>query len=481
MSRKISSKIIVKGTLTALTPISVGGLGGGDHVDIELAEDASGAYCIPGTGLAGPMRAWLEERADDDIVKELFGYIKPGGEDGAASSLFIEDSRVDGSVIRERRHGISIDAESGTTKKGFFYTRALLPRGTCFPLNMELDIFDEADKKEVIESALSGILTALQRGEIRFGACKTRGMGRVKLDNLNINRYDFVSDPAALDNWLNDNPSSSRGDADMLSEFSCSSEGADIFETDIPWRAVSPIMVKAGRDGIETDMLPLMSGVGGEKIAPVIPGSSLKGVLRSQAERILRTIFDGENENAKKLVDNIFGSEDNAGLLSVDDVYYNTADDIRLSDWLSEENLDKTPTEKHQYVAIDRFTGGASDGALYSARPVKASADSPSSKGKWDPIHMALRLPKGSKKASRITAAALIKLLLRDMRDGYISIGFGSRRGMGAVTADMDAAVCGMGEHFPSVSELQSAWDEFVRTNGACYESMINPERGEYE
>ena len=78
-------------------------------------------------------------------------------------------------------------------------------------------------------------------------------------------------------------------------------------------------MVKAGRNGVEADMLPLMSGVEDAKgaaggIAPVLPGSSVKGALRAQARRILHTLFDPNGEKASEkpeyldLLDALFGS-----------------------------------------------------------------------------------------------------------------------------------------------------------------------------
>ena len=60
-------------------------------------------------------------------------------------------------------------------------------------------------------------------------------------------------------------------------------------------------------------------------------------------------------------------------------------------------------------------------------------------------------------------ALALLKLLIRDLRDGYVSIGFGSRRGMGEIAVkrvDWSA-------DFPTEEDLQSAWDTFVKGDGA--------------
>lgn len=470
MSQDIYGKVRVRGKLVARTPISVGGMGAGDHVDLELAENGAGRLYIPGTSLAGPLRAWLEKSVDhaksDNVVNGLFGFIADkGGDDGIASPLYIEDGVIDKKAVKERRHGIAIDEGSGTTKEGFFYTRALLPRGTSCPLEMELDIRGGIrDDKPHPAGALALIVEALQKGKIRFGACKTRGMGVMELQETEIDYYDFVGDAGALDQWLNGEKAAKRGlkaleifDHDILNN-----NKRESVEATISWRAKSPMMVKSGRDGINADMMPLVSGVGGG-VAPVIPGSSLKGILRSQANKILNTIFDPEFDPAEdnrwewELVEWLFGSTERAGHLSVDDVYYRPEKPLDFAKWLEEdENTLDIDTVREQHVAIDRFTGGASDGALYNARPVKKDSGADSG---WEPIHLTIDVS-GLGDKEKAIVEALVKLLIRDMREGFVAIGFGSHRGMGEIE------IVKSDDNFPSFEELQSHWNEFIGSGG---------------
>lgn len=472
MSRKILGKIIIEGKLTALTPLSVGGLGTGEHVDLELAEDGTGRCYVPGTSLAGPMRSWLERRVEDEtVIRDLFGYIEQKGDGGQASALYVSDSPIDKDVIAERRHGISIQDTTGTTKDGFFYTRALLPRGTRMALRMELDIIDKDYPVGHPVGALALILKALQEGKIRFGACKTRGMGSMKLEEPKVNWYDFAGDSTALDLWLDGKDATKQG-IEALDAFQKPELKPErVFSISVPWRAVSPVMVKSGRDGIEADMLPLMSGVSGGNIVPVIPGSSIKGVLRSQARKILNTLFEhDDNKEDWLIIDDLFGSQERAGRLMIDDVYFQPEEPVSLEKWLVEDkNEMKKITEKRQYVAIDRFTGGASDKALYSARPVKR--DHPDSdENRWNPICLTLDVSNALSEGNVKKEQALLKLLLRDMKEGYITIGFGSRRGMGEieVEGEVDRIISSAG--FPDDSVLQPAWDDFVNSGGSSFD-----------
>lgn len=475
MSREVIGKIRVKGALVARTPISVGGIGDGEHVDLELAEDGTGRCYVPGTSLAGPMRAWLTSRLDQKeshpLICALFGYVDK--DDGQASSLFVHDSPIEGDVKRERRHGIAIDPRTGTTQEGFFYTLALLPKGTRLPLAMELDILEDYGDLDPARDghpagAMARVIEALKEGDIRFGACKTRGMGKVKLEDLKVDHYDFTKDKDALDAWLDDKPRSLELEA--LDKAFPPPELAEscLYNIAIKWRAASPLMIKSGRDGAEADMMPLMSGVGGGGLAPVIPGSSLKGVLRSQARKIMNTLFGDPPLLPKEEKDgepwlilaDLFGSKNQAGRLRIDDVYYGENASISQEDWLNEAATAMDGfTERRQHVAIDRFTGGASDGALYSVRPVKRGEG-------WDDIVLSLDASNAVSEANTLKELALLRLLVRDMRAGYLPIGFGTRRGLGEV----DVKDVAYSDGFPSDSDLQSAWDDFVASEGTSFD-----------
>ena len=438
MSRKIIAKITVKGTLNTVTPLSIGGTGVGEHVDIELAADGSGQCYIPGTSLAGAVRSWCERHVE---IEEFFGN---NDNKTSASRIFMYDLPVP-SVIKERRHGISISDETGTVfgRDGFFYTRALLPRGTSIPFGLELDVTDKNDV-----GVLSLILEALQAGMIRLGGCKTRGMGKVILKDADINYYDFVNDSTALDLWLNDEPALIKT-LDGFNKPELKSQ--KFFHVKINWKPEADLMVKSGYDGIETKIMPLISGVdeGGRKISPVIPGSSLKGIFRSHAGKIINTI-SGDN----RIIDDMFGNQEKAGRVMIDDVYCNVNNPVDFEAWIDEEPdaLD-TFTSENLHVAIDRFTGGASEGALYNARPVKKSSA-------WEPINITLNtFPEISENLLK-QELALLKLLVRDFSDGYIYIGFGSHRGLGKITNEPEIEYS---SNFPSDKELQESWNAFMK------------------
>jgi CRISPR/Cas system CSM-associated protein Csm3 (group 7 of RAMP superfamily) len=496
MSRAISAKIKINGKLVADAPLSVGGTGTGDMVDIDFAVDGQGRYYIPGSSLAGPMRSWTEthltadvnDKSLDgaDIADKLFG----GGEGGYASYLTVDDAVIlsdpDKPSARERRHGISIEESSGTAKEHFFYTRALLPKGTKFNFSMELDV-PQGDR-ELAAGALKEIIGALTNGEIRFGSCKTSGFGSMRLDeNLNVNFYDFSKDgepdvKPELDRWLDGEPSCFGGLASLdIGQEIVNRVSNKLYEIKIDWAPISRIMVKSGRDGIETDMLPLVSSISG-KISPVIPGTSIKGVLRAQACRIMRTIFGRLPQKSEKeeyylgIVRDMFGDKNKSGRVFVDDVCLVSPTNISPDEWIQENECKLNEFTIHEdHVAIDRFTGGASESALYSVRPVPRMIFQRDAQTKrilpdsgreicWEPIKITIDFasrPKAPSGELQLAELALLELVIRDMQSGLIPIGFGTNRGFG----DLEITRV---DRMPSCAqeEMKKAWTKFIDGGG---------------
>lgn len=161
-----------------------------------------------------------------------------------------------------------------------------------------------------------------------------------------------------------------------------------------------------------------------------IPASSLKGVWRSAAERILRTFEPqlacdpfvekkGVRQScAKRLEDHknpatayhascpacrLFGNTAHAGLLRMADgwIFRNPA----------------RPAERTG-IAVDRFTGGVKQGALYGYEPLLPGA--------------AFRTQVVIDNVD-LWQVGLLALVCRDMNEGVVRLGSGTRKGLGHV------------------------------------------------
>lgn len=139
MARKLHSKYKITGSLTAMSPIHVGGLGGNVDTDLALAVNGQGEYYIPGTSLAGALRAWME-LIDPTATNYLWGEQKPNSEEGHASFIVVEDAAIKmAGMTAEIRDGVAIDRYWGTAVEKMKFDRMILPRGVKISLGITLE------------------------------------------------------------------------------------------------------------------------------------------------------------------------------------------------------------------------------------------------------------------------------------------------------------------------------------------------------
>lgn len=102
------------------------------------------------------------------------------------------------------------------------------------------------------------------------------------------------------------------------------------------------------------------------------------------------------------------------------------------------------------HVAIDRWTGGASDHRLFSALD-------PSATVAWEPIRLEVdvaRLDRHCRSDAASAALPLLLLVLRDLRDGWLSLGYGGTRGRGQIeVTDVTFDGAGLGGAWRSLTD----------------------------
>jgi CRISPR/Cas system CSM-associated protein Csm3 (group 7 of RAMP superfamily) len=461
MARQISSRIKITGTITAQTPLHVGGLGTDPTVDLSLAVNGQNQIYIPGTSLAGAFRNWMEDH--DLPVNSLWGFQEdtsqkknPQEKDkGHASFIIIDDAVVTlpKGAIAELRDHVGINRVLGAASDKTKFDRAILPKGSHFPLEMTIDI---AKEKPLNFDAIEQLLSALKQDGLRLGAAKTRGLGLIQISDLQRQDYDFSSFKATLA-ALKLQTASSKGKSYEPQKTIVSQK----LHLSIYWEPIGAVMVKSGQDGVAVDILPLVSR-DNDQVAFVLPGSAIKGALRSQAERILRTVLQVSASPDEKLQEQLehpqldltqwlFGKSGTGdkteaisfgrGAVMVDDCYCQKQ--INPQTWQAVEqamdnpkdpasgtlrgSLDAaglTETQQAFHVAIDRWTGGAADQMLYSAlEPFNLT---------WNAIELTLDL-KRIREEHHAVIQALLLLTLRDLAAGRIPLGYGVNRGYGSL------------------------------------------------
>lgn len=544
---------MIEGELVALSPLQVSGMAVG-LADMTLAINGRGNYYVPGESLTGPMRHWLQRRlqAGEEMLDKLLGPElgdnTRGKDTGHASFLEIEDAEValPAGLDAEIRDGVAIERFHGVPGDHLLYNREVLPRGSRLSLVMTLNI-PEAEKNDNSRGPaflfLTGkLLEGLERGSIRFGAFKTRGSGRLKLDSLEIteetlntsegiievlnHRSDFLGGNAGGHTAVGEAESGGAG-SDAVNSFADEigklgiqvgqkepmtfSEPATV-TMEIDWRPESSVMIKTETAGIAIEMLPLVGGTGDNTVAPVVPGSSVKGSIRSRMEMLVRTVLkrptsnndDFEKQIELPLVSEVFGVRRGssykwagAGALTVDDCYAVFGDGgesggegaavdssgLDSSDWLDlvsaadDEDvlaaLRKMGLDSWQLAygtAIDRWLGNAADKALFTMLEARRQA--------WSPLRLTLELDRLNKdEVPHEVAVALMLMVARDLEDKLITIGFGGNQEMGLVCVDKvrmlfeNVQIEGTGQESAENGDGASTGIEFESFEGFCVDN----------
>jgi len=388
-SRWIVSRIVVEGDLVLQTPAHFGNGDGDDVTDMPLMLDPLGEAegritpLLTGASLAGALRSYLREVESgygsesnkQSLCASLFGGLQADG-DGEQSPLIIDDARgVNGAI--EFRDGVAINAQSRTADDKKKYDLQLWAAGTRFPLRFEL-VIREYDNKAELRQALVTALGGLSDGGITLGMRKRRGYGAVMVQNWRVRQWN-LKELAELLDWLENGaaPITSQASLETALGAALSEDARDSIAIEATFALNGSMLIRSeGRSADKgPDAVHLKARqANGSSLGSVLSGTSMAGVLRARAFKILSTL--GDRDKAKISVDRIFGTD-------MDELRRRrkqgdkTAQPCASRLNVTEQVISNVQEEFVQNrVSIDRFTGGALETALFNEQPVFGDKES---------------------------------------------------------------------------------------------------------
>lgn len=231
---------------------------------------------------------------------------------------------------------------------------------------------------------------------------------------------------------------------------------------DIVLHVETPLAIMAGEtnmmDPSRPDNQVVTQWINGRYV-PYIPGSSLKGVLRSRAEQLLRGLgvevddpFDKYSQSNKPRSDathvydsncpvsQLFGSLSLKGRVTIRDAYPLEPERIILG-------------HRHN-VGIDRISGGPKRSALFDREVVES--------GSFGTMI--------SLNNFELWQLSLMLHLLKDLHDGYIRLGAATTRGLGKVSVEIQTVTIRQYGLLPeNPAPIQGAIHEHDRTRQAVH------------
>lgn len=320
-------------TAECTSPLRTGSANG--SVDLVLLTH-TGRVMLQASSIVGAMRAWYDRQSNGQS-KALFGSPEQESPLRVSDALFRDKDEM---VTRPR---VRMNGATSTVDESAKFDVACLPTGAV----CEFDLCWRGDGNDRVQAAAQDIeacLSAIDQGNILFGAQKSNGFGRMKL-TVERRLYDLFN-PADRAAWLDD---ARDGEIITLGE---AAPGCVIF--DVRMRT-DTMLVRAAvplREDGESSVTVHME----ENGKLLLPGSSIKGSVRAHMQRIAP--FMGATPEA---LDALMGRDARAG----DDS--GIAGKLLFSDG---ELFEPQKTIEQARVRINRLTSGVIRKALVMEQPV---------------------------------------------------------------------------------------------------------------
>ena len=357
---------------------------------------------IQAASIIGVFRSYCTKSYGEKKADEMFGYknlIEKSNASEYGSKIKVTDGVFDKSTLKlELRPRVSINAETGSVSNkkvngtnrlsGQKFNTEYIGAGAEF--NFSIYLYEEK-----LQSELETVLSALNEESIQFGGQKSNGCGYIELKSVLYKEFDIKNaDDRNL--WFKEEYLEKSAYEEKISKLPSLEKTSLAYEITVNGKTEGEILVKDINIGTSSEV-PDSSNMKNANGNYIVPGSSFKGVIRSQIERIAKYLKDD------KAVEEIFGSNEEKSIGNVsfmDTVLY-----------------EEYPVISHR-IHIDKFTGGVMQGSLFTEENMSGK--------------MIFKINIYDRENSEKSVGFLI-MALRDLANGIISVGSGYSVGKGII------------------------------------------------
>ncbi len=405
-----------------------------------VALNASGKPYLSGTALKGALRA-LSEKLNatnptlSNHMEQLFGATDAKRRQSGMVDFY--DAHFGSTKITDdtaqnlanfcstrktyQETSTSIDRDRGTAKDRHLFTTEYVPAGTTFSSTMLVQHHGKEMGEALVKHLASLLNAATPQGGLTLGADTRRGYGRLECSSLKVNYFGADELTAWLTGGCKNTWQKSASEVENFAACVLSPSATPMIQIELKIAFTGLFLVnEPARTSKGTNAIahaPRLDAKGN----PVLPAKTLHGALRSQSEKILRTLgiaCSGAGGVPANQDENI-AAMTNAGDALIVELYGNTHNASKLTQPAPPQCTNSGVFHKQDFIAIDRFTGGGKDGAKFNAHSFYQPKFSAT-------LQISSHL--------RDAAKGLLLLTLRDLAEGDIPLGWGKRKDYGACT-----------------------------------------------
>lgn len=329
------------------SPLIIGS-GKNEMTDNDIVLNGNGEPYIPATAVSGVVRSVLDPEKKDSYFGKVPGYKESRYENSKESMLVFYDANMaaDSTPRISKRDFVALD-ENKTAMTGAKFDMQILEPG------IEFNTYIEQNYTEAMQDDyLSEIAAAWYSGRVMFGAKTMRGFGEIK--DVKIMRKGFdLSDKAEVSSWLEYNMYDLLfwNNAKTLTPETLQKTDTNITKICLGLDIISAISIRQyttdptpeDAKASEPDYKQMSVYIDNEEV-PVIPGSSWAGAFKNDMKKLLPGIdlsYFGDVKGNDKWKSHIK---------------------------FSESQINGSAPAIITRNAIDRFSGGTINGALYTEK-----------------------------------------------------------------------------------------------------------------
>lgn len=379
---------------------------------------------IQASSIAGAFRGYAEKR-NPKATRTLFGSGKKDnlelGRLKFTDGVFCSDGNIWPKM--ELRPHIKIDGETGSVSSGGIKGTS---RSSGHKFNMEyigigsilqfsVYLFGRKETDDTMEEQLLELFSALHNKGIQFGGRKSNGCGQMQIEKLLWKHFDLTN-PEERRLWMKEDRLPESGYEDIKNTLPKIQDDQIAYKVKLFGECDSLLIKCIAVPGTGEDA-PDAANIRNAEKEYIVPGSSLKGVIRSRMDQIAGYLATGNSKAAEKyklLLQNTFGFTGENGTEG-------KAGNVRFFDAVVGNREENDLAILQRRIHIDKFTGGVMAGSLFSEKNVSGSI-----------IFEAEVLNRNCPEQT----CGLLILALRDLALGQISLGSGYSVGKGFIQTD---------------------------------------------
>ncbi len=397
--------------IEADTPLKVGSNASDFLQDSPIQRDWNGLPMILGTSLAGVLRKDFDEKLRD----EVFG--KENGSKVIFSNALLldENMQVNEGLLQDKTSFLKLFdilpirehtamSDKGVVKEHAKFDEEVLYKGARFKFSIEM--IDDAQNFKMI-------LDLLSSASFRVGGGSSKGFGKMKILSIKTDTFnldDYGSYSSSLNHQLTTEYKVESKDSQTHIRYTLKLTPEDFF------------LFGSGFGDDAADATPVYESVvdyNAQKLSDkqiLLPASSIKGAIAHRTTFHYNSLVGNtiEDKSVIKTIEAIFGSAKES------ETKTGKKGKVIFSDCFKK---DKKETKIFDHVAIDRFTGGAKDGALFQEKTI-------AQKDEWE-IEILLEKEVEDKEKKAFEKA------LQDITTGMLPLGGMTTKGHGVFVGEL--------------------------------------------